>query len=570
MSLRNGKLYTFSPHGLTDAFDEIDSFPGACRSLVNLIFDSGNPDQVIARPGVGLPSTSFAGFNAPTFVSIQQTVGNITYGMVASAKNIGFDEPFVFDNTSGVFITITGVTSANVPASQPTTGDWTPATMASVGTKVLITHPGFSGAGVNFFGVLDVSIPAAPVWSSSNLSTNPLPGVPTSVANYNNRAYYAYGNSLYYSDSLSPLVRTNATQSVTLGDGTPVVAQSGLPMQTTSSGVTAALAAFKGDSVWLITGDTATSNLAVNFVSLTIGCAAPRSVVSTPIGIVFISQDSVYVVTLGGTLNELRHPSGIASDVRIPFQNAQHPTRIAAAYAAATYRVCVETSLDGTIVTNDYWFDFRRMRWSGPHSFVYDCASQHNDKFILSGIGTGAALFNSSSNDTTTNTLYNDNGAPIASNLVSTSFNDGGVMGFKQTVTSAMDLTSGGASATFTILAQDEYGNTLGTASVTTPTPAGQWGSFSWGDGTLYNSAQFNPHQFDIGWNIPVVWDRMNLNVRAVSSSDVSMGRFKMHYQDCGYYLHAPVFSGSFPAANIPPAGSFLDINFILDQSRLA
>jgi hypothetical protein len=571
MPIRDAKPYIFAPHGLTDAFDESDSFPGACRSLSNLIFDSSNPDQVVARPGVGLPSTSFATFTAPTFVSIQQTIGDTTYGMVASGHYAGFDEPFAFNNLSNTFITISGVTGTNLPASQATIGDWIPPTMSSVSTKLLITHPGFSGTGVNFFGVLDVSNPSAPVWSSSNLATYPLPGVPSSVANYNNRAYFSIGNTSYFSDSLNPLMRTNSTQSVTLGDITPITAQSGLPLQTTSSGVTAALIIFKGNSVWLVTGDPspAPGNLAIGFVSLTVGCPAPRSVVSTPMGIIFIAQDSVYVVTLSGILSELRNPNGLASDIRIPFQNAIYPTRIAAAYAGAIYRACVQTSIGGVQQTNDYWFDFRRMRWTGPHSFVYDCASQHNESFVLSGIGTGAALFNSAVVDTTNNTLYNDNGTPIASNLISTSLADGNEMEFKQTIESCIDLTSGGVSVLFNLTAQDEYGNILGTTSITTPTPGGLWGSFSWGDGTVYAPSRFNPHRYDIGWNIPVVWDRMNLNIYAVSSSDVSIGKFKMHYQDCGYSLHAPVLPGAIPAPNLQPAGSILDINFILDRSIL-
>ena len=76
-----------------------------------------------------------------------------------------------------------------------------------------------------------------------------------------------------------PLTRTNASQSLTLGDTTPITAQSGLPIQTTSAGVAGALIVFKGSNIWQITGDPTTNNLALNYISLTKGSIAPRSVV---------------------------------------------------------------------------------------------------------------------------------------------------------------------------------------------------------------------------------------------------------------------------------------------------
>ena len=568
MAIRDAKPLVFSPHGITDAYDESDSFPGACRKLVNLMFDSSNPDQVVARPGVSLPFTSFAGFTTPGFISIQVTVGSFTYGMVSSGKTVGYDEPFVYNNANGLFVAITGVTAGNVPVSPATSGTWVPPTIAVIGKKVIITHPGFSGVGSNFFGVLDVANPAAPTWTSANTATNALPSVPTSVANYNNRAYYACGNLLYFSDSLVPTTITNSTQALTIGDTTNIVAQSGLPIQTTSSGVTAALIVFKAGQVWQVTGDLVGSTLALNFVSLTVGCVAPRSVVQTPLGIIFISQDTPCVLNLSGVISELRHPSNAAADLRAPFVNSTDPTRIAAAFSGSIYRICVPTTLDGTPQTNDYWFDLRRMRWTGPHSFIYDCASQYNDEFILSGAGTGAALFASASNDVTLNTIYNDNGAPLASTMQTTFLGGDGGMEFKQMIESSLDLASGGVSVAFAISATDDQDAALGSATVTTPSPSSVWGGFTWGDGTLYASSKRNPHRYDVGWNIPVVWDRMSLNISALSSSDVSIGKFKGHYQTCGYVLRPLAYTGLITPPT-PPAGNQLDVNFVLDESAL-
>jgi len=468
-----------------------------------------------------------------------------------------------------LFVTITGVTSGNVPASPSTTGDWVPPTIAAIGKKLIITHPGFSGSGSNFFGVLDVTNPAAPTWTATNTTTNALPSVPTSVANYNNRAWYACGNLLYFSDSLNPTVITNSTQAVTVGDMTNIVAQSGLPIQTTSSGVIASLAVFKSNQIWLVTGDLASSNLGLAFSSLTVGCSAPRSVVQTPIGIIFISQDAPYVLAPNGVPMELRNSSGIAADLREPFQLASYPTRMAAAYASNIYRICVQTTIQGVAQTNDYWFDLRRMRWTGPHSFVYDCASQHNNSFVLSGPATGAALFGSNVLDRSLSTIYNDNGAAIVSSLTSAFLTNAAPMSFKQTIESNIDLSSGGLALQFAISATDDYDNQIAVASVTTPAPAAIWGQFNWGDGTLWAATKANPRNYGIDWNIPVVWDRMSLNVNATSSSDVSVGKSVIKYQVCGYENRPPLLTGLLTPA-LPPPGQILDVNFILDQSTLS
>lgn len=572
MAIRNAQPLQFSPHGLTDAFDESDSFAGACQQLTNLIFDSGNPDQVVARPGVGTPLTTFVGFTAPGFISIHGAIGAMIYGLVATGRTNGYDEPFAFNTVSGTFVTISGVTAVNVPLSPQSSGAWTPPTMTVVAKKIIFTHPGFSGVGANFFGVLDISNPAIPVWSSSKAGdgtlANPLPGVPTAVANYNNRAYYAVGNQLFGSDALNPTAFANLNSTVTIGDTTPVTALNGLPMQTTSSGITATLAVFKSSQVWILTGDSVTSNLLLQFLSLNVGCPHPRSVVQTPIGIIFISQDSPCVLTANASVTELRHPSMAASDVRIPFQNSTIPSRTSAAFISNIYRVCVVTMINGIVQTNDYWFDIRRMRWTGPHSFPYDCASQYGDAFVISGATSGAALFNSPANDVTTNTIYSDNGSPLLVTMVTTNLHDGEQMEFKQTVESSLDVTSGGSSTPFAITALDDQGAVLATAAIVTPAPSAVWGNFNWGDGTLYNAVSSTPRRYDVLWSQPIVWDRMRLTITAPGSTDVSIGKFKAKYQPCGYSLRPPVLT-NIPAANLAPAGNLLDKNFILNQSQL-
>jgi hypothetical protein len=537
VAIRNGQPVRFTAKGICDAFDATDAFAGACSLLTNLVFDQANPEIVVSRPGVGAPATSFAGFTTPTFVTLVGVIGTVAYGMVSTARNPGHDEPFAFDLVGGVFITISGVTAGNTPTSPATTGAWTPPTMAVVSTKILITHPGFNGTGANFFGVIDISTPAAPVWSSANLATNPLPGVPTSVANYNNRAFFAVANVDYFSDVLVPLTRTNASQSLTLGDTTPITAQSGLPIQTTSAGVAGALIVFKGSNIWQITGDPTTNNLALNYISLTKGCIAPRSVVQGDFGIFFAGIDAPYILNFLGVLSPLSHSPGNdgVADVQVPFQNAITPSRIAASFSGNIFRACLVTTIQGAQQTNDYWYDIRRKRWNGPHTFTYDAISQFGNNFVLSGIDHGAALFVSQSLPLTTST-YLDNGAQLMSILKSSSFPKTGHMEVVQVVESTMEFASSGAPVQYQITGYDDQNNTLGSAQVTTNAAGLTWGGGAlWGGGSLWATSQRIPHVYTIPWQAPLVFQKMAVNVQAASANSLSIGTFFARYQDTGY-----------------------------------
>ncbi|MBY4771766.1 hypothetical protein [Burkholderia ambifaria] len=534
MGIRNGYPVRFTPKGLCDALDATDAFPGACSLLTNLVFDQGNPELVVPRPGVGTALTTFAGFTAPTFVSVYIVIGNVAYGMVSTGRTAGFDEPFAYNLASNSFVTISGVTAGNVPASPTTSGVWTPPSMAVIGPRIVVTHPGFSGVGSNFFGVIDISNPAAPTWGTTNTGTNPLPGVPTAVANFNNRAWFSIGNVAYYSDVLAPTTRTNASQSVTLGDTTPITAFAGLPVQTTSGGVTAALIAFKASQIWQVTGDASTNNLGANYLSLTIGTIAPRSVAQSPLGTHFVGADAPYVVTPLGAIQQLVPGGRTTADVQTPFLNTTQPTRMSAAYSGSIYRVCVPTQLSGQSQTNDYWFDMRRTRWNGPHSFVYDCAAQYGSFFVVSGAGQGAALFLSTTLPTS-NTSYVDAGSTYPCHLRSSTFPKNNRMSQLQVVESNIELsTSGSVSTNFSITALNEKNTTLGSTSVTKSGGGSVWGSFTWG-AAPWTALNAIPDVNPLAWPNTLVFAKLAIDIFTNSGNPFRIGTFYARYQDTGY-----------------------------------
>lgn len=559
MAIANSSPIRYTPKGLTDAFDATDEFKGAAQSLANLIFDQTNPELVIARPGViAIVDMATRGFNTPGFICVHATVGTRVYGMVATKRNVGNDEPFCYDTATNSFVPMSGVTSGNTPSSPATSGDWVPPTMASIGKYIIITHPGFSGVGANFYGVIDLSVLSAPVWSSHNLATNALTAVPTAVANLNNRAYFSVANQLPFSDVLDPLTRTNASQQLTAGDTSNITAMAGLPMQTTGSGVLSALTVFKPTSVWQVTGDPTTNTLALNFLSLTTGTNFPRTLAQSSQGVYFTSTGGPYVVDLLGTVRSLVNgQDGGEADIQAAFINAITPSRWAGVYNSSIYRVSGQTIIRGVTQTNDYWFDEKKRRWNGPHSFAYDCASALSGYCILTVAASSGLLIQSQLTPQLAS-VYTDLGSAYNVSLQTSTFPKVGDMCIKQVAESQIELGGLPTGASYTITAQDELGTTLSSVVINVSL-GGLWGGFVWGDGTpwaglavwgsvgkwgstplgtswVWTSGQrYALRTYRVPWTEPFVFEKMQLLVEAVASATVAIGTFYARYQKTGY-----------------------------------
>jgi hypothetical protein len=145
MAIRKGTPARFVAQGISDSLDGTDAFPGSCALLSNLIPDVTTKGIWVPRPAA-TRLTNFPGFTTPGFISAGYILGTRFYGLIASGRNAGHDEPFIYDIVAGNFATLTGVTALNTPTSPATTGAWEPPTMALVGTKLVVTHSGFSYA----------------------------------------------------------------------------------------------------------------------------------------------------------------------------------------------------------------------------------------------------------------------------------------------------------------------------------------------------------------------------------------------------------------------------------------
>ncbi len=95
-SLRNAAAVNFQARGLSDTVDGTNVARGAMRALTNLVPDPTTRGNCVCRPAA-LDIINFAGIPNPGFVSGYTVIGDTVYGMVASDRTPGHDEPFVYD-----------------------------------------------------------------------------------------------------------------------------------------------------------------------------------------------------------------------------------------------------------------------------------------------------------------------------------------------------------------------------------------------------------------------------------------------------------------------------------------
>lgn len=541
---RRSKPLAWRAKGLSDTEDASSTFNGAMASLQNLIPDPATAKLWYCRPAatksVDLNSTAnkaafLAAFGAMLysaggFISASLQIGDTFYGMIAGAQT--YDLPFAFNLATSTLILPTGVTTANAPASPATSGTWTPPTMALVGAKLVVTHPGFNGAGGVFFGWFDITNPAAPVWHGGNLTgLITFTTVPSAVAQFGNRAYFIQNTvaqpAVVYSDVLNATNVTNANQSLTFGDTVPLTALAGLPLNNQLGGIVQSLMVFKGvTNIYQITGDAATSNLATNALNVATGTLSPKSVAPTPKGLAFISPDGLRIINFDAQVSD---PIGFdGNGITLPFSSAVVPSRVAAACNGNVYRVTVQSASIPGSPTNEYWFDFGRQVWSGPHTLPMNQIVPWRGTFIGCPTAATASLWQSDPIQNTTSS-FTENAAQMTYNWQTPLLPDTDEITNNAMTEATLDMAFAPA-GTATVSALNQNSTIIDTVTLAAAGLPTVWGAFTWGSAVWGGAANALAPQ-ELQWHNPIVFARMSIQVQGNSAQAVRIGALHMRYQ---------------------------------------
>ncbi len=534
--LRNPAIYQWRPVGLSDARDGKMAFPGACKLLTNLIHDPVSNNMLAPRPA-STSVTTFSGFTTPGVVSVMLTLGTRIFGMVASGLTAGYDQPFCYDTATSAFVTISGITSSNVPATQGTSGAWTPPVMVLVGNYIVITHPGYTLAS-GPVGTINLTTLAYATGNLKQGTTSVLGAVPTAVGSFYNRAWYAVGNTVYFSDALAPLTQTDAGQVLTLGASTEsITAFVPQGISTATQGILSALVAFKPNSIWQITGDwnyggsTTGGNLALNQLTASIGCIAPRTIQPTPAGIMFMAVDGIRTIPPLSMVVSEPQP-----DVVYPFFNCTQPSRACAAYASDTYRISLDTiTTTDTLGRFEYWFPLKVGKWNGPHTFPADTITAFGNTFVLAVNSVGATIWQSNPY-TTSRDSFTENGTALTVNMTSSLINPDPPMAEKASIEMTVGAVYGTTSYTVQVL--DSQGDLINQATLSPVTTPATWGGSGivWGTaGLVWAAAPYNTSVAALSFSEPLVFKTCQLALTGFSGLYFRMGRIDFRYEALQY-----------------------------------
>jgi hypothetical protein len=541
MSPRRSEPYSFSPEGLSDALVSTHVFPGACSKLQNLIPDPTTKNLWICRPAA-TQLTNFPGFTTPGFISCFKVVGSKVFGMIATGRNAGHDEPFCYDLITAAFITVSGVTAANTPVSPASSGAWVPPQIAVMGRYVIVTHPGFlAGAGI-FFGWFDVGNPAAPVWNAGNTTGTALPYVPQGVAVFNGRAWFAINPTLlstlapstYTTDAYSLNIgSTPVTQILTYDDNIAITGLAGLGLFSQSGGVNQSLMIFKDTSnIYQVTGDFATGfTIARNSLNTATATIAPLAIMSTPDGLAFIAPDGLRLLDYYA---KIQHPVGTAgAGVNAPFIFSLTPSRMVGACNASLMRISVQNASKSGAPWEEYWYDLTRKVWSGPHTFVPSSIDVYRQTFIIAPQGILGSLWQSDVVPNTTS-VYTENGTQLAWDFMTTIFPDPGLMSVysfqETTIDLAVDINMNQFIVSLINPQNAVYDSITNSIAGTPPVwDVSIWDTAIW-DGS---TAGLTPRL--VKWTKPNVTSRAQMRIQGSSAAGVKIGDIKFNVEAAPY-----------------------------------
>lgn len=530
MPLRNALPIKFKPRGYSDTWDGSNAVPGAMGALQNLIPDPSTINSFICRPAFR-DISDFVGFSSPGFVSIAYQINGYVFGLIASGLNSGKDEPFCFNIGTSSFVTVSGITSGNVPTSPSTTGDWVNPTITVMGPYIIVCHPGFNGSN-GYFGWFDVSTPTAPVWHSGNTTTTALSSVPRAAVMFSNRIYFAVGNTLQYTDTLS-LTRTNPSQSLTAGDTSVVTALSLFTLTTTNQGILQGLLVFKANTVFQITGDAALSTLAINSLNTAAGTISPDSVVPTPAGVFFVAPDGIRIVQPDGTVSE---PD---VDFRVPLLNVLYPSRMSAAYNSDIYRICIQNGSKANAPWEEYWYDIGREIWTGPHTCQQDIATPYGAGFVCFSHLNPGKMFLSYVTQVSGSSFVelDQTGAlnTLAWNFQTSPLGEDDYMYLNTLLETTINLAFQTGEPPITCSVSDQSNGVLTQATIVPPGVGSIWGAFTWGSG-IWGGLQYGLTSFLIPWPKPVTFGKAVISIVGVSSLGFKISNLRFVLEPALYY----------------------------------
>jgi hypothetical protein len=332
---------------------------------------------------------------------------------------------------------------------------------------------------------------------------------------------------------LNPTVITNANQILTFGDNTPLTCAAGLALNNQLGGVIQSLMIFKGNTnIFQVTGDYALNTLAVNSLNTATGTLAPNTLVSTSKGLVFAAPDGIRNIDFNARVSD---PIGAWGEgVSVPFIASVVPSRMCAAFSNGVLRVQTQNGLAAGSPQQQWWFDFTKSVWSGPHTQAASLMAAYSNTFIVTLQGGGGKILSSDTVQSGTSTFV-ENGVQMSFNWATAILPDTDQM-CENCMVEATLMAQLAPSTPIIISAVDQDGAVFDAVTLTNTLQPTIWGAFVWGQSVWQGgTAALYPHALQ--WSLPIVFRRLGIIATGICAANVRLGRLHMRYQMLGYML---------------------------------
>lgn len=552
MALRNAKPAYYIPQGLADSIDQTNSFSGACRALNNLVADRTDPQAYTGRPGAVVqvnfntkPYAVIGAGNAGQIALIKIFDGFIVgFVQATGGAYAGKDVPFVYNLLTDVFNTwavnpVVADCPATVAGLPVASGEVTSG--ALVGPTVYLTHPNFPATK---FGYITAALTSGSMtFTVATTATNALPTRPTWVSQYQDRAWFACGTAAVFTDTLTlPPTVSNATQTLNANEGEQILGFHALSVYQTTGGILQALLSFGNVSVYQITGNysavAANNTLVKNQVSDAVSAVSMRTVDACPNGVAFMATDGVRIINQQGLLKYISEKS--VDDLIQPFMNCTLLNRPAAVgnYQNGIYRVSLTTTFRGQVITGDFWYDYTRQHWNGPHSFTPNAAAGYNAKNYVSNLTFPGIIFVCELVPSATSAYLDNGNVPYNFDLITADFPLNAGMAEQAMVESTVELAQTTTTPIIVnVLAFDEQDNLLDQLSVTTSGQGPLWGGGTlWGT-HLWKAASRNSKPYPLHWNRPLEFNKIYFEFQGLVVAGIGIKNQFYRFQELGYLI---------------------------------
>jgi hypothetical protein len=205
----------------------------------------------------------------------------------------------------------------------------------------------------------------------------------------------------------------------------------------------------------------------------------------------------------------------------------------------------------------EWWYDFSRRIWTGPHSSGMSSISPYSTTFIGALRGVPGALWRSDYLQSNQSTFV-ENGQQLVVNHQTVLLPDTEQMTNNNMTQTTLDVAFASGSPPLTINAVDQNAQVMTSAQILPPGGAPLWGQVNWGQFNWGGvQTALSPHI--VPWPIPVDFTRMSLQATVPATQALRIGTWHMRYKVLRFLVD---INSSLPVTAQGPL-------FILDQSQL-